>query len=43
MLEYFGRNTFVMNILQAWKTGKLLNTGHLLAGNRGVPPHPKNA
>ena len=38
MLEYFGRNTFIMNILQTWTTRKLLNTRYLRAGNRGGTP-----
>ena len=41
MLEYFGRNTFIMNILQTWTTRKLLNTRYLRAGNRGGTPHRK--
>jgi hypothetical protein len=41
-MEYFGRNLFVMNILQAKARRKLLNTSDLRAGNgEGPPPHPQ--
>jgi hypothetical protein len=38
-MEYFGRNLFVMNILQAKACRKWLNTSDLRAGNgRGATP-----
>src|SRR5271155_5176165 len=37
-MEYFGRNPFVMNILQGKLTRKLLNRSGLRAGNRGGTP-----
>jgi len=37
-VEYFGRNSFIMTILQTKTTRKSLIAGYLRAGNRGVPP-----
>src|ERR1700733_2220908 len=43
-MEYFGRNSFLMNILQTLTARKSLIPAYLRTGNRGVPPaHLPNA
>jgi hypothetical protein len=39
-MEYFGRNPFLMNILQAMPPRKLLIAGYFHPGNGGYPPPP---